>query len=108
MSRDHMASSCYGYEQDQIYRVIEPLGKIDVTLVEWQGISSYKLCDLRHPGGLVCQAVSIRDTPDFEQRIGRYQNEQVPHIATLLDRRKRPTDTNSKIIRSEQYDNRRV
>jgi hypothetical protein len=92
-----MASS-YGYERDQIYRVIEPLGKIDVTLVEWQGISSYKLCDLRHPGGLVCQAVSILDTPNYEERIGRYQNEHVPHIATLLDRRHSPTDTKGTVI----------
>jgi hypothetical protein len=67
--------------------------------------TSYATYDM--PAAL-CQAASILDTPDSEQRIGRYQNEHVPHMATLLDRRKRLTDTNSKIIRSEQYDNRRV
>lgn len=67
--------------------------------------TSYATYDI--PAAL-CQAANILDTPDSEQRIGRYQNEHVPPIATLLDRRKRLTDTNNKIIRSEQYDNRRV
>jgi hypothetical protein len=55
-----MASSC-GYEQEQINKVIDPLGEIEVTLVnhaEWQGISSYKICVFQYPDHLVKVQVS--------------------------------------------------